>query len=420
MNACGSPSRRESQRYAATLRLALLLPILAGGQGAEAVEWTGRVSVLGSAAHPVAGDTGADTPGVDTPTADQQSLRLMAGNHGGDNEWSAHVATMRQKLRGFVAGGAHSSALFRYRVLADSRTSGDGVQRFTRIGWEVDRAVYKRRFGRTGVSVGRQPIDWGSGRFWQPLNVFGAFAPTDLDTDYKPGIDAAVLNWYPSDFSSLTGVYALAPHDDASVKDSAALHYRRQVGATSQVALIAGQVIGNRVFGASLEGDARGVGWRIEGLRSRLEQTGERVFAWIAGLDYQFENGALVSIEWYDNGRGARSQAALPRLSTDRLVTHGLQQHLSRNVLGFAAQKDVTPLLRANYTLLISALKNASGHRPASLLHQLNLVYSVSNESDLLLSLSNASGQGLNKAQQPQSEFGHLPASATLRWRLYF
>ncbi|MDH5600617.1 MAG: hypothetical protein OEY78_04850, partial [Gammaproteobacteria bacterium] len=70
--------------------------------------------------------------------------------------------------------------------------------------------------------------------------------------------------------------------------------------------------------------------------------------------------------------------------------------------------------------LLTSRLKDSNGKLHTSLLHQLNLTYSVSNESDLLFSLQKATGRGLNSLAQPQSEFGHSPASVTLRLRFYF
>lgn len=387
---------------------------------AHAVDLTGRASVLGSAAWPGAGDAGDGVPSISVPTADQQGLRLMLEDHGSNAEWSVHAVATRQNFRGFPASAGHSSDLFRVHRLAGDSISGDGVERLTRLDWALDRIAYKKRFGAASLSVGRQAIDWGAGRFWQPLNVFGAFAPTDLDTDYKPGIDAAVFNWYPSDFSSFTAVYALAPHNDKTVKNSGALHYQGQIGETSQFTLLAGKVIGNRHIGASFESDWRGIGWRVEALHTRAGQTGRKTLFWIAGLDYQFENGPMISAEWYHNGRGASSEAALPTLLSDRMLASGLQPHLGRRVLGFSVQQDLTPLLKASYTLLVSALKDPAGDYRSSLLQQLSLSYSLSDESDLLLSMSVGSGKGLDALARLRSEFGATPASATLRWRRYF
>ncbi len=412
----GATCAARRRGLAAVLLAAALAPLAARAE----VEFSGRVSVLGAAAWPGVGDAGRGAPGPGTPTADQQSLRLMLDGHAEGAEWSLHLNTARQHLRGFAPPARHTSELFRSRALADDHLSTGGAGRTTRLGWEIDRASYKRRFDKVSVSLGRQPIDWGSGRFWQPLNVFGAFAPTDLDTDYKPGIDAAVVSWYPSSFSSLSAVYALAPHDDRAIEDSAALHYRRQVGATSQITLVSARVIGNQLFGAAFESDWRGIGWRVEALHSKFDAGGEKTLFWIAGLDYQFANGTLLSVEWHDNGRGARTETRLPVAAADRLVAYRLQQHASRRVLGVSLARDLTPLLRASYTLLAAPLNDETAHRKVSLMHQIAFVYSVSNESDLLLALSAGSGKGLDAAAQPRSEFGHLAPALTLRWRLYF
>lgn len=184
----------EAQRRRLNLAPGLVMGLACLVVSAHAADLTGRVSVLGTAASPGAGDVGDGVPGISVPSADQQGLRLMLEDHGGGAEWSVHAVATRQNFRGVPASTAHSSDLFRFRRLAAESTSGDGVRRQTRLDWALDRIAYKKRFGATSLSVGRQPIDWGAGRFWQPLNVFGAFAPTALDTDYKPGIDAAVFN----------------------------------------------------------------------------------------------------------------------------------------------------------------------------------------------------------------------------------
>ncbi|MBK7664577.1 MAG: hypothetical protein IPJ21_13740 [Sterolibacteriaceae bacterium] len=405
-----------NMRISLCLFAAALLPL----STAHAAQLTGRASLFGSAARAGPGDIGNTGSGDRTLTSDQQSLRLMLDDAQDKVEWSLHVKTARQHLRGFPPAAGHSSDLFRYHPWAGDWVDKSGADSSTRVGYELDRAVYKRRFGQVAASLGRQPIDWGSGRFWQPMNVFGAFAPTDLDTDFKPGIDAAVVDWFPSAFSSLTAAYALSPRNDKAIDDSAAVRYRRQVGERSEMALLAGRVIGNDVAGASFETDWAGLGWRIEGVRYQLEQPREHSVFWIAGVDYQFGNGTSVIAEWYENSRGAADEPSLAAMQSDRLVASGLQPQLGRRVLGLSAEKDITPLVHGSYKLFLSPLEDADGRTNTSLLHQLSFVYSVSNESDLLLSLLYASGKGLDAQGQPRSEFGHQPASVTLRLRYYF
>lgn len=383
---------------------------------AHAVELTGRASIFGSVARDFHGKSAEFSD--QTQNADQQSLRLMLDETQENSEWNIHLKIARQHSSGFPYDGNHSSDLFRYRTLSGDWHNEQNGNNTTIIGYELDRAAYKQRFDQTTLSLGRQPIDWGSGRFWQPLNVFGAFAPTDLDTDFKPGIDAAVFDWFPSAFSSLTAVYAFSPKSDATLKDSAALHYKRQVGERSEIALLAGQITGNNVIGASFESEWAGMGWRIEGAHHRLKD--DNALFWIAGIDYQFNGGTLITAEWHEDGRGAKNEEALTEIQSTLLAGHSLQTHLSRRVLGISASKDMTPLLHGSYKLFISPLKDATHHTNFSVLHQLSFVYSVSNESDFLLSLLYATGKGLNDQGVPQSEYGHVPASLTARYRYYF
>jgi len=379
----------------------------------QAVDFTGRFSMLATTAR--------DTQD-NTLTADQQSLRLMLDETLDKAEWSLHMKMARVHLSDFPFSDTHSSDLFRYEKLSSYWLEENDGNNSTHFGYEIDRAVYKQSFNNTTLTLGRQPIDWGSGRFWQPLNVFGSFAPTDLDTDFKPGIDAARIDWFPSDFSSLTAVYAFSPNDIAAIENnnSAALHYRRQVGEQSELALLAGDIIGNTVFGASYESAWKGMGYRFETAHYSSKTNEDSVFS-IAGIDYQFENGTLLTAEWYNNSRGANDITTLTTTNvfTDTLIKYGLQQQLSQNIFGLSLNKDISPLLNAGYTFLASPLKDTDGKLTTSLLHQINLRYSVSNESDLLFSLQTATGRGLS-GLQAQSEFGHIPASITVRLRFYF
>lgn len=389
----------------------------------HAADLTGRFSMLGTTARATQGDIGYINED-NTLTADQQSLRLMLDDAKDNNEWSVHLKIARLHVSDFPFDDSHSSDLFRYEELSSYWLEENDLNSTTLIGHEIDRLVYKQRYKNTSFAFGRQSIDWGSGRLWQPLNVFGSFSPTDLDTDYKPGIDAARLDWFPSDFSSLTAVYAFSPNDNAAIDDNtnAAIHYRRQVGDLSELALLAGSVIGSRVFGASYESAWAGMGWRVEGAHYNDTKTNKNTIFWIAGIDYQFANGTLLAAEWYDNSRGANDVTSLinTNIQTDTFIKYGLQQQLSQRVLGISVNKDLTPLLSGSYILLASPLKDVDGGLTTSLLHQVNLSYSVSNESDVLFSYQFANGRGLNTLGKAQSEFGHVPASMTIRLRFYF
>lgn len=390
-------------------------------------QFTGRVSVLGAVAHAEADQSTSGK--ADTLNANQQGLRLMLDDFSDQDQWSIHLRTVRQYTENFPTSTYHSSDLFRIKPLTNDWTDTSPNTR-TQIGYELDRAVYKRQIpaltsgpgASASFSIGRQAIDWGSGRFWQPMNVFGSFAPTDLDTDFKPGIDAATLDIYPSAFSSLTAAYVLSSDKQAlsKGKNNLALHYRAQVGDVSELGLLAAEVLDNRIFGVSFETSWQGIGLRWEGTRTRDNPNKKDYNFWIAGLDYQFDNGTLIAAELYDNERGAENANQLSKVAAQPWYLYGLQPQLSRHVAGFSIQKDVTPLWQVQYLILTSWLNDDNHATDTSWLHQLNATYSVGNESSLLLSALIGQGKGYNANKQLQSEFGTLPVSVTARFVMYF
>ncbi|MGM0594491.1 MAG: hypothetical protein ACQETD_08150 [Pseudomonadota bacterium] len=399
-------------------RSLLLLLWLLPATLVSAGELSGRFSMLGTTARAQAGEVGYREEAARTLSADQQSLRLMLDGLQRRGEWALHLKGRRLAQSGDTGDVAGPETLFRYRALSGEWLDETGAERRQRVGYELDRLLYRHRFSHATLGFGRQPIDWGSGRLWQPFNIFGAFAPTDLDTDYKPGIDALTLEGYPSPFSTLSAAYVWSDAQQTDRAGGGALHYRRQVGTLSEFSLLAGRVLDNTLAGAAYESAWGGMGWRLEGVHYRLGDKG-LLFA-IAGVDYRFGDGTLVVAEWHHNSRGATSEEALPMVTTEPLFREGLLPYTVQDVLGVTLERDLTPLWQAGYTVLLSRLETGQGGGASSLLHQLRLRYSVSDESDLLLSLSGGSGAGLADTGQPRSAFGHYPDAFSLRLRFYF
>lgn len=392
--------------------LALALP------GAWAAELTGKVSAVGLVVRTGEGDHGHD-PGESSPTADQQSLRLMLDHSSGDFEWSAHLRATRFRADGALGRG-RAAHQFRYRRMGGTLSNSSGEGDSERADYVVDRAALRLHGDRHSVGVGRQPVDWGSGRLWQPLNVFGAFAPTDLDTEYKPGIDAAVAEWFPTPFSSLTGAFVLSRRDGETNDNSAALRYRSLVGEESELTLLAGRVIGSNVIGGAFESAVGGTGWRVEAARYSLGHKDEDAWFAVAGIDRRFEDGTTVVAELHHNTHGASTQAEMAALADDPLVPVGLRQQLGRDVIGFAVSKDITALLNAQYLLLAAPLGNAHGGKSFSFAQQLSATYSLGNEAEVQLSVLSASGAGEDGSGSMRSEFGSHPDSISIRVVYYF
>lgn len=395
----------------------LLISLLLFSATSFAMDITGRFSMLANTAQASGGQIGYINKNQDTLSADQQSLRLMLDHNTDQTEWSVHLRMMRQQLTGVSDTTKHYTDLFRYQPLSEDWISQETNTSSLKAGYEIDRAVYQYHFKQSVISAGRQPIDWGVGRLWQPMNVFGAFAPTDLDTDFKPGIDAVTYDWYPTAFSNLTVAFVLTNQDQVQIEqnNNFAIHYRTQIGETSELLLLASQVIGNQVYGGAIETAWHGMGVRLEAVSAHLTAQNEDTLFWVGGLDYQLDEKTTLLFEIYDNSHGATSYKELSTIQTDPLVLFGLQPQLSRHMIGAGINREVTPLWQASYTLLGSLLTDSM-----SFLHQLNLTYSVSNESDLLISAIITNGAKMSSLGEIQSEFGAIPSSLTARLRFYF
>lgn len=108
------------------------------------------------------------------------------------------------------------------------------------------------------VTLGRQPISFGTGLFFTPLDLVNPFTPTTIDTEYKPGVDAVRVDGYAGTSGRATVVAAYA--GDWSV-DGVVLAAQGQgtVGVTDLGGFL-GLVHGEPVVGASVASSAGPLG----------------------------------------------------------------------------------------------------------------------------------------------------------------
>lgn len=409
----------------AAVALTLLMPGVLHAQGADRYRLTGEFKLIDVTTRAREGDLGFAHEGDDTRQTNLLSLRLM-GEARPFQRLSLEAHYLNQKLdsdTGLPTPGTTGAELFRYEPLRwdleEPRTDADHPTSAQTVTWthELDRAQVRWEGSTWAATVGRQPITFGAGRFWQPTDVFGAFGPTELETEFKPGVDALRLNVFPSAFSELSGVMVFSPRDEPDVEDSGALHARFAFGEASEASALAGSVRGRDVAGGSLETAWLEAGWRIEAVSMQLEpEESERFTFAIAGVDRQFADGPLVALELYHHSEGATRSEELTAVALSELYQQGFQKQLSRNVAGLALQHDLTGLLNGSYTLFAASLEDTG----TSLLHQLTLTYSIADEADAVFAGFHGTGKGLDGFGRPRSEFGAVPDTLYVRLRFYF
>lgn len=125
-------------------------------------------------------------------------------------------------------------------------TEGDSFQTTFRI----DRASMAWELGRFRLTAGRQPVTFGQGQMFTPLDLVAPFTPTTLDTSYKPGVDSLRADL----FVGMSGrISAVAAYLGEWGPDGSAFVLQGQAAiVTVDVGGFAGLVYGDPVLGLSV------------------------------------------------------------------------------------------------------------------------------------------------------------------------
>jgi hypothetical protein len=354
-------------------------------------------------------------PGTEDTAEDFTRARLMLeGTLGTHLSWTVHY----EHFAVINQAGSASTDLFlgsntteRFSLLPLDWT----VKETPSFLWrhEFDRLNVRASFPTVDVVVGRQAISWGVGRFWNPFDLFNAFSPVEIDREYKPGVDAARLEWALGPFSQLEAVYAA--FDDDFRYQSVAVRGRKTIG-NVDVGGMTGKFFRDFVIGPFVDGEINGVGARGEltFTHDTAEKgQGRRTFVrGVSSVDYRFANGLYTLLEYYFNGFGETNPADYPKLFPAERVTRGEIFNLGRHYLGALLQYEFHPLVQGD----LFAQWNL---RDQSALIAPLLAVSLSDEADMRLGAYFPLGPGL-VGSQIQSEFGLYPQVYYLELRLYF
>ena len=301
----------------------------------------------------------------------------------------------------------------------------------------TDRLVVTATRGPVTAALGRQPVSFGTGLFFTPLDVVNPFTPATIDQDYKPGIDAARVDLYPSFSSQITLVAAYV--GDWSLDGTIlAANGKATVGVTD-LGLFAGVGRGSPVFGASV---ASGVG--AIGLHGDASLTLPRAdpdakitdpyVRAVVGADGRPSAKSSLAAELYFQSFGETDPdrylilASDPRYSTGELWAMGLLE------AGISGTQEITPTLIASLALVGNLIDPSALVAPG-------LAWSVSSEADLALgaymgvgkrphavALTDLvgsdglplEGDALLSAFGVESEYGLLPVTAFLQMKACF
>ncbi len=267
----------------------------------------------------------------------------------------------------------------------------------------IDRLYYKVNASFGQLVLGRQRVSLGSGRIWNPTDVFNPVNPAAFTKIEKDGADALTFKTY---FGNFTDLLLVVNAENEFNNYNAAARFRTNV-ATYDLALMAGRADKRLIVGGDLAGNLLTAGLRAEALYSLYDEgRGEDFLSFIVGADYQFNEDFYGLIEYHFNGAGAADPADYNLLA----LLNGDLLNLGRHYLALQGSWQAHPLFAVSAAFL-GNLTDGSGF--VTLVGQ----YSLSNEASLGVGLLLAAG---GRDGLAVDEYRLIPSSAYLDFQVYF
>ncbi len=170
----------------------------------------------------------------------------------------------------------------------------------------VDRLFIRTMVGSVDVTVGRQRIAWGSGRIWNPTDLFNPLNPARFSKIEKDGVDAATATVRLGDLSDVTAVWNPQRDRTSSFGFRARANWR-----TFDLAAIGGRFDDVWVMGGDLTGAVLDAGIRAEAICGiPLRGTASEFWRVVAGIDNQFTGRLYGLLEYHFNGTGSSTPSA--------------------------------------------------------------------------------------------------------------
>ncbi len=284
----------------------------------------------------------------------------------------------------------------------------------------IDRLNIQYESENLRLKLGRQPINLATTFYFTPNDFFAPFAAQAFFRTYKPGVDAARLDWqwheqvqlslvsvmdYDADFSQPTGW-----ENSPNWSDAAYLARVSMLTENFELGLVTATISGDHIVGFDFQGEVLDwFGLRGEGhLRFADEANVERDAQFSLAMDKRWQNTLTMRLEHFYQHSGARSNDDYQVVA----LAKNNRFYLARNYTAVGASYEFTPLWLGDAVWLFN-------HQDVSMLLALYSTYSLSDESEMSIGVNIPMGKS-SELGQLKTEFGSLPHSLTMEYRIYF
>lgn len=220
----------------------------------------------------------------------------------------------------------------------------------------IDMLYYKHLFTNFEFTIGRQVISWGSGRIWQPTDLFNPINPANFSKFERDGADAISAKYYLGSFSDIELVWNFRERLDMS-------NYGGRLRTnfeTYDISVISGYFDKRFAIGGAFEGNLFDAGIRGEVLHSSYKSNDSIPdhLKIIFGIDYQFTSEFYLLAEYHFNGSGTIVESDYSNY-LDKLIK-GEIQNIGKNYIAIQGSYLITPIITSSL-LNINNLNDGSG-----------------------------------------------------------
>ena len=287
----------------------------------------------------------------------------------------------------------------------------------------TDRLYVDISISNIELRIGRQPISFGYGLAFNPLDLIQPFGVATIDGEYKPGIDAVRGDVYLGMASQIT-VVAAYMGSWAQEDMIYAINGLTTVGMT-ECSLFAARVRGDTVLGLGATGSIGSVGVYGDGSFTFPAQTDTDPFLRIemGALLRPFED-TTITAELYHQSNGAeRVEDYLSFASEDPRFERGELWLMGQYYATLGLGQQLTPLLSANLATTANLIDQSA-------MINLGLSYSMSDNTTLVMGGFYGLGERPQEvtltnlfsdpdALQLASEFGFYPSMFFMQLKSY-
>jgi hypothetical protein len=290
-------------------------------------------------------------------------------------------------------------------------TLHDGAQ----VSWRhrVDRAALTYASGPVTATVGRQAISWATTLFLTPADPFRPFDPADPFREYRTGVDAMRLQWFPGPFSVVDVVVRGASYGSEHTLTALA---RGKTSVRGWELSAWGGAVHDQAAGAI------GVTRTIAGSALRMEAAVRQdtlhnaVLRAAIGMDRRvtlWGRDLYGVIEYQHDSFGAGSVSQLPGIALSAAAVHQELQVYGRDEAATQLSYQVHPLVSAELLSLVNLRDGSTLLSPA-------IAASLSANVALRVGAFLGVGRSSRVVIAPRSEYGGLPATGYAALSMFF